>query len=49
MNPEETDDSFLEYSPQYRKFCYLMSRRIVEILLVSSTCKSYILEEELSN
>ncbi len=46
MSIEERDRSLLEYHPKYRKYRYLMRKRIVEILLVSSIYDSFIMEED---
>ena len=46
MNSQEKDRSILEYHPKYRKYRYLMRKRIVEILLVSSIYDSFIMEED---
>ncbi len=40
------DDYQLEYKPKYQNFRYLMQNRISEILLVSSTYDSFIIEED---
>jgi DNA-binding NarL/FixJ family response regulator len=44
---EEKDGYFLEYQPKYRKYRFLMRKRIVEILLVSSIYDSFIMEEDM--
>jgi len=44
---DEKDGYFLEYQPKYRKYRYLMRKRIVEILLVSSIYDSFIMEEDM--
>jgi len=41
-----TDDYRLEYKPTYQNYRYLMRNRISEILLVSSTYDSFIIEED---
>ncbi len=41
-----TDGYKLEYRPKYQTYRYLMSNRINEILLVSSTYDSFIIEED---
>lgn len=46
MSAEAKDRSILEYQPKYRKYRYLMRKRIVEILLVSSIYDSFIMEED---
>ena len=41
-----TDDYKLEYQPKYQTYRYLMQNRINEVLLVSSTYDSFIIEED---
>jgi CheY-like chemotaxis protein len=45
-NQTHTDDYQLEYKPKYQNYHYLMRNRINEILLVSSTYDSFIIEED---
>ena len=47
MKAEEKDGYTLEYHPKYRKYRFLMRKRIVEILLVSSIYDSFIMEEDM--
>ena len=46
MKAEEKDGYFLEYQPKFRTYRYLMRKRIVDILLVSSIYDSFIMEED---
>lgn len=46
MDAEVENGYFLEYEPKYRKYRFLMRKRIVEILLVSSIYDSFIMEED---
>jgi len=41
-----TDDYKLEYRPKYQTYRYLMQNRINEVLLVSSTYDSFIIDED---
>ncbi len=41
-----TDDNKLEYRPKYQTYRYLMQNRINEVLLVSSTYDSFIIDED---
>lgn len=43
---KSTDDYKLEYQPKYQNYRYLMQNRINEVLLVSSTYDSFIIEED---
>lgn len=45
-NPRPADDYQIEYKPKYQNYRYLMRKRINEILLVSSTYDSFIIEED---
>jgi CheY-like chemotaxis protein len=45
-NNQSTDGYQLEYRPKYQTYRYLMKNRINEILLVSSTYDSFIIEED---
>ena len=47
MKTDKTNEYFLEYEPKYRKYRYLMRKRIVEILLVSSIYDSFTMEEDM--
>ncbi len=47
MKAEGKDGYFLEYQPKYSKYRFLMRKRIVEILLVSSIYDSFIMEEDM--
>ena len=46
MNTNKADGYQLEYRPKYQTYRYLMQKRINEILLVSSTYDSFIIEED---
>jgi CheY-like chemotaxis protein len=46
INQSSGDDYQLEYKPKYQNYRYLMHNRINEILLVSSTYDSFIIEED---
>ncbi|MGB2963050.1 MAG: PEP/pyruvate-binding domain-containing protein [Anaerolineales bacterium] len=46
MKTNTTDGYQLEYRPKYQTYRYLMGKRINEILLVSSTYDSFIIEED---
>jgi hypothetical protein len=47
MNSEKDDVSFyLEYKPKYKIFHELMSKRMRNVLLVSSIYDSFMLEED---
>ena len=43
---QNTDGYKLEYQPKYQTYRYLMQNRINEVLLVSSTYDSFIIEED---
>jgi len=45
-NKNTADDYKLEYRPKYQTYRYLMQNRINEVLLVSSTYDSFIIEED---
>ena len=45
-NKSTVDDYQLEYQPKYQTYRYLMQNRINEVLLVSSTYDSFIIEED---
>jgi CheY-like chemotaxis protein len=45
-NSSSADDYQLEYQPKYQNYRYLMRNRISEILLVSSTYDSFIIDED---
>lgn len=46
MNTNNKDGYQLEYRPKYQNYRYLMQNRINEVLLVSSTYDSFIIEED---